>query len=218
MNSIKPNILHIRPLPFSEDGTAPTGGITVAYYLREHKGNVVAVCGISLCSFHDNFNKKEGRNRAEGRLQSVLDYPIELHKNLGMVQYISIGSVAEIQEATKDSIGLQKFVEALAVDDKNKEPIVTTVPFDGEAGAFLFLREDDWPILDSLKETIVGNLMEYRKATYNGNDEYVFDDIHEMIVDYLGDDQVDDEDYEEYEDEEGYEDDYGSEDKEFKLP
>lgn len=210
MNSIKPNVLHIRPLPLDEDSTEPTGGITVAYYLREHKGNVVAVCGVSLCSFQDNFNKKEGRNRAEGRLQSVLDYPIELHKNLGMVQYISVGSIAEIQESTKDSIGLQKFVEALAVGDKSKEPVVTTVPFDGEAGAFLFLREEDWPTLESLKETVVGNLMEYRKATYNGEDEYIIEDIEEMIVDYVGDDQVDDEDDDEEDDE--------AEDSEFKLP
>lgn len=186
---VHPNILHFRPLPEEHDDPYPvTGGITVAYYLREHQGNVIAVCGVSLCASFENFNRREGRARATGRLMSSIQKPIETHKNLGVVQYLDLGTVKDIQQELSESTtnaGLQKFSTVVC---ENGELGVTTVPFDAEAdaGTFLFLREDDWPIYDRLRPQIVTNLMEHREATYQGDDEFILMDIENMTMDYLG--------------------------------
>lgn len=81
-----------------DDVVAPKGGATLAI----RKENDQAVVGVAICSTHDVFNRKIGRDIALGRLNTYLSGTRDVSEH---VLVIPLASELEIKRQVADTFG-----------------------------------------------------------------------------------------------------------------
>lgn len=191
-----PNVLHLRP---SDEGEVlPHGGVTLSYILYQDRMDVYAIVGLAMCNEYENFQKSEGVKRSGFRYLALLraieqagSVSALLHATDSLPDMTVIFPVTKLNELVDDS-GTQLLASSFKL---NADNVLEVVPYEKVAYQYLFVKESDVSLVETISEKSIDFLRGYRESTYEGDNDDVVSDIEDTVVFILGGDTDGDNDF-----------------------